>query len=111
MSFGSNMHKLGRLKEKQRDIPYCNKHRREIETLRSVKRSMKTCEGREGYRWRVGWLGQGSLDTSSKGKRLYRPGINSRPSGFQPSYPRFLVVEDLYCGILGFDTIQRGQWY
>lgn len=23
----------------------------------------------------------------------------------------FLSVEDLYCGILGFDTIQRGQWY
>jgi len=62
-----------------------------IVTLRSVKPSMRTCEGREGYRWRVGWLGLGTLDTSWKGKRLYRPGIDPRPSGFQTSYPRHSI--------------------
>jgi hypothetical protein len=50
MNFGSNMYRLGRLEEKQCDIAYRNKHRREVVTLRSVKHSMKTCGGREGTR-------------------------------------------------------------
>lgn len=88
MNFGSNMYRLERLKEKQRDIAFRNKHRREVVTLRSFERRLKTCGGKEGYRWRGGWMGLSCLDTSSKGKPLCRRGIDPRHSGFQPLYPR-----------------------
>jgi hypothetical protein len=88
MNFGSDLYRLGRLKEKQRDISFRNKHRREVVTLRSFKRRLKTCGGKKGYRWRGGWMGLSCLDVSSKGKRLYRPEIDPRHSEFQPLYLR-----------------------